>query len=207
MKFMRDKVNPAYNYDPMMKKGYDPMAARNYLPQQGSDWGQFDIKFTNAGASAHIAEIFSPVVSAMEVQNADIGEAYTAGYTFSTGNAVYTYGVGTVTIECDQVPYRSLMNALLTNPFRIEAIKVDVTTTAQINSKIQPFWKSWLGGKLYNSLSVKSQKSADQFQNLIVDMNTPLDMDQERGILYNTVSAEVVTMSFYVSRYDKINAQ
>lgn len=207
MQWMRDNVK-AFNYDPMTSKGYDPMTNKNFLPAQGSNWGQFDIQFVNSDpALSHIAEIFSPVVSAAEVQSSEINEAYTAAFQFSTGNLIYTFGAQTVTVSCDQVPYRSLMNSMLTNKYRIEAIKVDVTTTAQINNKLQPFWKSWLGGKMFNSLSIKSQKSADQYQNLIVDMNTPLDMDQERGIMWSIKPSETCTLSFYVSRFDKVTAQ
>lgn len=136
------------------------------------------------------------------------------------GNLVYRPGyvggalpAGNVTISCAEVSYKKLFNYSGKFPFRIDKMRMTFTADAQIQQNITQVQKTWLGATTTNKVQSNTYKSPFQFQPLIVDVPTPLQITSECGLQYkilgltNSGAATVNTATFnmFLSSYAKPN--
>ncbi len=127
----------------------------------------------------------------------------------AAGNLVFSVApTKTVSIACRQVPYKALFESSKVQPFKVEKLRMTVTTSGQIDNDIVHITNSFLGSQKRNTISPRSYFRPDQFQNLIIDVPASFAVDGEKGLEYTMNGKtgavnEVVTFNMFMSRYVK----
>lgn len=226
--FGGNDYDPDYFED--VQNGYDPdyagelaagAATRNEQSRPGQKM-QINITISNPTAARQKVELFSAFFSWADIYKSEyVTGAYTAIPSLST-QGLATVGVGTVgfdqngdlhhygaalaasvAIGCGEYPYKSLLESTKTLPFRVNFLRIAVTTVAQLNNQITHFTRTFAGGLKQNQINVRSYKKPTQFQNLEVDTKTPFIIDGEKGLVYDLEIAEVVQIGMFINRWSR----
>lgn len=116
--------------------------------------------------------------------------------------------IGRVTIRCRQVPYYALLKSSMVQPFKVEKLRMTVTTSNQIDNDINHVSYTFLGSVKRNTISPRAYFRPDQFQSLIIDIPAAFRIDGEKGLEYfmnpkTGGNNEVVTFNMFMSKYIK----
>jgi hypothetical protein len=109
-------------------------------------------------------------------------------------------GAGTLRVSCQQFPYRGLLQSSALEPFRVERIRMNPTTPAQLNNEIVHVERTFLGARKENRINPRTYFSPNQFQSLIVDIKQSFVIDRERGLEMLINAGETLQLNFTVQR-------
>lgn len=158
----------------------DP-SVNNFVPLMAGDAsGNIDFLKPPAGA---------PVPSVLFGSVADKAGNYQICYFSKLGALIWEERNAGVTyqciVQCQQIPYRSLLNWLQSGSFRINNMRNTYSQADQISSEYQWFKRIWLGSQINNTIQPRNFFSPDQFQSLIVDVRAAANIDKQSGFVYN----------------------
>lgn len=120
-----------------------------------------------------------------------------------SGDMIFSNSDGLTTISCSQVPYRALLDMLMSGSFRIDKTRITYKTNAQLSEGITWRDKSFLGGEKQQSITPNDYFRPDQFQSLRVDVPVPLPIDKQKGLFMKVLAEETITMTFFISQYSR----
>ncbi len=180
----------------------------------------FDLSFVNASGEALYVELFNNLNSFLKKKRLDIITSATVTMIPQlTREGLVAAGVGVVgidslgrlflsgaasatalTVDCPQLSYASLLQASEQMPFTIKAIRMTVTTDAQIDNEIVHFTKSFLGSSSQNTISPRTSFRPDQFQGKIIDIPLDFRIDGQKGITYKVNAGETVKWNVLIER-------
>lgn len=120
-------------------------------------------------------------------------------HNFNTGSN------GNLTIDCQELPYRSLLEYTSTGALYIQKLRLEVSDSTQINRNIIWTKKNIFGVETSNNLAISRNKSAFQFQPNIVEINMPFALTAETALLYSIGGSQNLTLTFYVSSFVRPN--
>ena len=109
-------------------------------------------------------------------------------------------GSGSLTVACQQFPYKGLLVSSGLEPFRVERIRMTPTTQGQLNNEIVHVERTFLGARRENRINPRQFFSPTQFQSLIVDITAPFVIDREKGLEITINAGETVQFNFTVQR-------
>lgn len=120
-------------------------------------------------------------------------------HNFNTGSN------GNLTIDCQELPYRSLLEYTSTGALYIQKLRLEVSDATQINRNIIWTKKNIFGVETSNNLAISRNKSAFQFQPNIVEINMPFSLTAETALLYSIGGSQNLTLTFFVGSFTRPN--
>lgn len=106
-----------------------------------------------------------------------------------------------LTISCSNVSYSGLFNASAVIPFRVEYIRMTVTTDAQIDNDITYMSKSFSGGQKELAISVRGYFRPNQQQTKTIDVNASFDIGIDKGFKLQVLAGETIRLACWVTLF------
>lgn len=112
-------------------------------------------------------------------------------------------GAASVTVECLEYPYASLIQALKENAFRVAYTRFTVTTDNQIGEQWTVVKKTMSGSDGTTRINPRSFQKPSDNQDKIVDVATAFDVNPEDSLLIPVVAGETIQVTFYLQTWTK----
>lgn len=209
-----DTYDDTYTGKPNMSKN---------LPNNpsGNAWiktsGYFVVKIVNAIGAAQVVELFNslnnganvispltPTLNPFTFSNRAAANANSTIVFAANGDQIYTAAGGAIlTISCNSIPYRTLLESLKFYRISIRETKMTFTNEPQLDNDINYTEKTFLGKNNTNTFTPRAFFKDAQFQSKQVTMTQPYIIDGERGLNFNCNSGETMSFSFYLDRMQK----
>lgn len=190
-------------------------------PGTGTPWikttGYFVVRIVNAIGAAQIVELFNslnngafvvspltPTLNPFTFSNRSAANANSTIVFAANGDQIYTTAGGVIlTISCNSIPYRTLVETLKFYRISVKEMKVTFTNEPQLDNDINYTEKTFLGKNNTNSFTPRAFFKDVQFQSKQVTINQPFILDGERGLNFTCNSGETMSFSFYLDRMQK----
>lgn len=145
------------------------------------------------------------------------GVTYTATIEAATGDLLLTYTQGAntdiVRIHCNQTAYATFLSALITDQFDVKFMRytlADPTQLSQFSQEFQYGKKTLFGKFASEDFPIEMFKDPKQYQNGIIDVKLPYDVDKERflaGFVIPAAAGCSFTLNLFISNYFKYTAK
>jgi len=210
-----DAVTGTSKKNPMKQKA-------NQMPG-GAQWrpttGYFTINIVNAINAITKVELFNslnnwasvlgviqPTFNPFTFTNRAAANANSTIVFAPNGDLVVTSAAGTtLTISCEDIPYKTLIETLKFYRVHVAETKFTFTNDAQLNQKIQYTMQTFLGKIVNNQWSPRKYFKDGQFQTKQVTMPMGYIIDGETGLNFNVGIGETISLIFNLDRYAKVN--
>lgn len=106
-----------------------------------------------------------------------------------------------LTISCSNVSYAGLFEASAVIPFRVEYLRMTVTTDGQIDNDITYFSKSFSGGQKEITIPVRSYFRPNQQQTKTIDINASFDIGIDKGFRLSVLAGETIRLACFVTLF------
>lgn len=217
-----DSYDEEENYDDTYDDSYTgkPNPSKNMgIPT--SSWvrtsGYFVIRIVNAIGAAQVVELFNslnnggfvtstltPTLNPFTFSNRAAANANSTIVFAANGDQIYTTAAGAIlTISCNQIPYRTLLETLKFYRISVKDTKMTFTNEPQLDNDINYTEKTFLGKNNTNTFTPRAFFKDAQFQSKQVTMTQPYIIDGERGLNFTCNSGETMSFSFYLDKMQK----
>lgn len=180
--------------------------------------GYFVVKIVNAIGAAQVVELFNslangayvinpltPTLNPFSFANRAAANQNSTIVFEHNGNMTYTTAAGGIlTISCNQIPYKVLLETLKFYRISIKETKMTFTNEPQLDNDIYYTEKTFLGKDNKNTFTPRAFFKDGQFQSKQVTMLQPYIIDGERGLNFTVNSGETMSFSFYLDKMIKI---
>lgn len=140
----------------------------------------YQIKVTNSGVVAGVAEIFGAY------KNLNVTR-------FGSTEDV------TVSMASTAVSYAQMLNQSANQPFEVVLTRIECSDQEQLRAPIQLNWQDASGETKGRSIVVSSYNSPDQFSDSMIDVKQSYRIDGNTSMSYGIKAGTTVNMSLFVS--------
>jgi len=160
--------------------------------------------FNSLNQAANVVGTIQPTLNPFVFSNRAAANGNSTIVYSTTGSQIYTNSAGnTVTITCQTIAYRTLVESLKFYKIGISKMKINFTNDPQLDNDINFTERTFLGKVLQNSITPRNYFADNQFQSKQVTIVQPFILDGERGINFLCNSGETMSFAFSLDSLKK----
>lgn len=181
----------------------------------------FTLKVVNGIAGAQTVEFFNSLNTIANVTNSEIFSGFSPFtavnrsaanlnsviYFDASGNLIIQSAAGTLlTISCNEIAYRTLVENLKFYQIRVKQIKMTITNDPQLDNQVNVTEKTFMGKNVRNSFIPRAYFKDAQFQSKQVTIpfgTEPLIINGEKSLYLTVNQGETMSFTLMLDGYIK----
>jgi hypothetical protein len=181
----------------------------------------FTLKVVNGIAGAQTVEFFNSLNTIATVTNSEIFSGFSPFtavnrsaatlnsviYFDASGNLIIQSAAGTLlTISCNEISYRTLVENLKFYQIRVKQMKMTITNDPQLDNQVNVTEKTFMGKNVRNSFIPRAYFKDAQFQSKQVTIpfgTDPLIINGEKSLYLTVNQGETMSFTFMLDGYIK----